>query len=72
VYFEDYNLSLTQKLGKRGRFVKVSSLHLIEPLMETFILANQMGMEIYRQKACATPFSLNIFFNPFRIFYEII
>jgi len=24
-YFEDYNLSLTQKLGKKGRFAKVST-----------------------------------------------
>jgi len=26
-YFEDQNLSLTQKLGKRGRFSKVSEDH---------------------------------------------
>jgi hypothetical protein len=51
VYFEDYNLSLTQKLGKRGRFAKVSSLHLTEPPTKAFILANQMGMGIYKQKA---------------------
>ncbi len=26
MYFEDYNLRLTQKLGKKGRFAKVSEI----------------------------------------------